>query len=52
MTDRRSFIKGMSTLSATTMLASNGALAAAEETAPAHDYYDAIGVKRKRSRER
>ena len=45
MADRRSFIKGMSTLSATTVLASNPALAAAEETTPTRDYYEEIGVK-------
>ena len=45
MTDRRSFLKGMSTLSATTVLASNTALATAEETAPERDYFKEIGVK-------
>jgi L-seryl-tRNA(Ser) seleniumtransferase len=35
----------MSTLSATTVLTSNAALAAAEETAPARDYFEEIGVK-------
>ena len=45
MTDRRSFIKRMSTLSATTVFASNAAPAAAEETAPERDYFEEIGVK-------
>ncbi len=43
--DRRTFLKEMSALSATTVLASGTAFAAAEETAPARDYYKEIGVK-------
>ena len=43
--DRRTFLKEMSALSATTVLASGSAFAAAQETAPARDYYKEIGVK-------
>lgn len=45
MTDRRSFIKGMSTLSATTVLAPHAALTAAEKTVSGRDYFEEIGVK-------
>ncbi len=43
--DRRTFLKEMSALSATTVLASGTAFAAAEETAPERDYYKEIDVK-------
>ncbi len=45
MTDRRSFITGMSTLSATTVLAPHAALTAAEKTVSGRDYFEEIGVK-------
>ncbi len=45
MTDRRSFLKGVSTLSATTVLGSNAAFAAPEENPPERDYFKEIGVK-------
>jgi L-seryl-tRNA(Ser) seleniumtransferase len=45
MTDRRSFLKGMSTLSATSVMGSSTAFATSAETATERDYFKEIGVK-------